>query len=114
TMRPSWFVFSGGFHRSRWILGVKRLLDLVCATVGLIVSLPVMAVLALAIRLESKGPAIFRQERVGYRSRPFQVLKFRSMRVDAEAAGARWAAVNDPRLTRLGGWLRKCHLDELP
>src|SRR5437764_187064 len=73
-----------------------------------------MAVLAAAIRLESRGPAIFRQERVGYRSRRFQVLKFRSMRVDAEAAGARWAVVDDPRLTRLGRWLRKCHLDELP
>jgi len=114
TVRPSWFVFSGGFHRSRWVLGAKRLLDLVFATAGLIVCLPIMALLAAAIRLESKGPAIFRQERVGYRSRRFQVLKFRSMRVDAEAAGARWAVVDDPRLTRLGGWLRKCHLDELP
>ena len=114
TVRPSWFVFSGGFHRSKWTLFLKRTLDLTFALAGLVFCLPLMALVAVAIRLESKGPAIFRQERVGHRSRRFQVLKFRSMREDAEAGGARWATVDDPRVTRLGARLRKYRLDELP
>ena len=73
-----------------------------------------MLLVALAVKLDSPGPALYRQERVGLRGRTFRVIKFRSMRVDAEKEGAKWAQKNDPRVTRLGGFLRKTRLDELP
>jgi sugar transferase (PEP-CTERM system associated) len=115
SIHPSWFVFSEGFHRSRLNLAVKRTLDLSFGIVGLAVSLPVMALVALAVKLDSKGPVIFHQQRVGLGGKPFEVLKFRSMRVDAEKAnGAQWAAKEDPRATRVGKFIRKFRLDELP
>lgn len=115
TVRPSWFVFSDGFHRSRWNEVIKRALDLAAAVIGIAVAAPVMLLVAIAVRLDSKGPIIYRQTRVGHRSRHFEVLKFRSMRVDAEVnGGAQWASQNDPRVTRIGGFLRKYRLDELP
>jgi sugar transferase (PEP-CTERM system associated) len=114
-VRPSWFVFSDGFQRSTPTLVIKRMLDLVCGLLGLLLTLPVMALLAIAIRLDSKGPAIYRQTRVGLRGKPFELLKFRSMRVDAEALnGAQWAQEQDPRVTPLGRFLRRYRLDELP
>jgi sugar transferase (PEP-CTERM system associated) len=115
TVRPSWFVFSDGFHRSRMTLVMKRAIDLAFGLLGLIMSLPLMAMIAIAIRLDSKGPAIYRQERVGLGGRPFHLFKFRSMRVDAEVGDtARWASEDDPRVTRVGRFLRKFRLDELP
>jgi sugar transferase (PEP-CTERM system associated) len=115
TIQPSWFVFSEGFHRSRLTLGLKRAGDLVFAVVGLIIALPLMLLVALAVKLDSKGPILYRQERVGYRRRRFEVLKFRSMRTDAETNNqAQWAQQNDPRVTRIGGFLRTYRLDELP
>ena len=114
TVQPSWFVFSEGFHRSRLTLVLKRALDLIFGSLGLLLSLPLMLLVALAVKLDSRGPALYRQERVGLRGRPFRVIKFRSMRVDAEKEGAKWAQKNDPRVTRLGGFLRKTRLDELP
>jgi sugar transferase (PEP-CTERM system associated) len=114
-LNSSWFVFSEGFHRSKWNELLKRALDLAAAIVGLLVSLPIMALVALAVRLDSKGGAIYRQVRVGRMGKPFQVLKFRSMRVDAEQQnGAQWASENDPRTTRIGRFLRTYRLDELP
>jgi sugar transferase (PEP-CTERM system associated) len=115
TVQPSWFVFSDGFYRSKTTLILKRFLDLCFGLVGLALSLPIMALVALAIRLDSKGPVIFRQRRVGYRGKCFEVLKFRSMRIDAEESnGAAWARENDPRITRVGRCIRKFRLDELP
>lgn len=115
AVRPSWFVFSEGFRRSRWHELLKRVLDLSAGLVGLLISLPVMAVVALAVRLDSKGPVIYRQTRVGRKNELFELLKFRSMRVDAEEqSGAQWASQNDPRVTRIGGFLRKYRFDELP
>ena len=114
TVRPSWFVFSDGFRRSRITTLLKRTVDICFGLLGLIISLPIMAAVAVAIKLDSRGPVLYRQERVGWKSSPFEVLKFRSMRVDAEQKGAQWAAVNDPRVTRLGKYLRKFRLDELP
>jgi sugar transferase (PEP-CTERM system associated) len=111
---PSWFIFSDGFRRSRLTLILKRIIDLSFGLAGLVLSSPIMAVVALAVKLDSKGPALFRQTRVGYKGRLFEVLKFRSMRVDAEAGGAQWARKNDDRVTRLGKYLRKFRLDELP
>jgi sugar transferase (PEP-CTERM system associated) len=115
AVKPSWFVFSDGFHRSRITMLVKRVGDVAFSVIGLLVSLPIMLPLALAIRLESPGPVIFRQSRVGLGGKTFELLKFRSMRADAEQGiGAQWAQVNDPRVTRLGKYLRKFRLDELP
>lgn len=113
-VRPSWFVFSEGFHRSRLNMIFKRLIDLVCAVLGLLLASPIMLLVAIAVKLDSKGPALFAQTRVGLRGKCFEVLKFRSMRVDAEAGGAQWAKKNDNRVTRLGRYLRKFRLDELP
>ena len=114
TLKPSWFVFSEGFHRSKWNDLLKRALDLFFGILGLLISLPVMTAVALVVRLDSKGPVIFRQNRVGLRGKPFEVLKFRSMRMDAEQNGAQWAVQNDHRVTRAGRFLRKYRLDELP
>jgi len=115
TVQPSWFVFSDGFHRSRTTLILKRAIDLSCALVGLAISLPLMLLIALAIRLDSPGGAIYRQKRVGFRGKCFDVLKFRSMCADAEKYnGAEWAKKDDPRITRVGRFIRKFRLDELP
>jgi sugar transferase (PEP-CTERM system associated) len=113
-LRKSWLVFSDGFVVSRGRLFAKRLLDLVVATVGLVLALPFMLLVALAVRLDSPGPIFFRQERVGRGGREFTVWKFRSMRTDAEAGGARWAVQGDTRITRVGRFIRKTRLDELP
>jgi sugar transferase (PEP-CTERM system associated) len=113
-LRKSWLIFSDGFVVSRGTLFAKRLLDLLFAAVGLILALPFMLLVALAVRLDSPGPVFFRQERVGRGGRAFTLWKFRSMRTDAEAAGARWAVAGDPRVTRVGRFIRKTRLDELP
>ncbi|MBI1353824.1 MAG: TIGR03013 family PEP-CTERM/XrtA system glycosyltransferase [Acidobacteria bacterium] len=115
TVPSSWFIFSEGFRRSRYALAFKRLLDLALGLIGLAISLPIMAIVGLCVRLDSAGPILFRQRRVGYEGQCFELMKFRTMRVDAEADGvARWAEKNDPRVTRIGGFLRKYRFDELP
>ena len=115
AVKPSWFVFSDGFHRSKWIDLLKRVLDLAAGAIGLAISMPIMILVAVVVRLESKGPIIFRQTRVGRMGKCFEVLKFRSMSNDAEKTnGAQWASENDPRVTRIGRFLRKYRLDELP
>ena len=115
SVSPSWFVFTDGFHRSRATELLKRVLDLVVSSIGLVLALPLMAVTAWAIRLDSKGPVLYRQSRVGHMGKTFEVLKFRSMREDAEENGvAQWAQKDDPRTTRLGKFLRKYRVDELP
>jgi exopolysaccharide biosynthesis polyprenyl glycosylphosphotransferase len=94
---------------------LKRIIDLAFALVGMVFFSPVMVLIAIAIRLDSNGPVLYRQTRVGLGGRLFEVLKFRSMRFDAEAdCGAQWARHGDPRVTRFGRWIRKYHLDELP
>ncbi len=115
TVRPSWFVFSKGFHRSSAALVMKRIIDLTFGLVGLVAFSPVILLTALAIRLDSKGPIFYRQARVGLGGRAFDLVKFRSMRIDAEAEnGAQWARKDDPRITRVGRFIRKYRLDELP
>jgi lipopolysaccharide/colanic/teichoic acid biosynthesis glycosyltransferase len=94
---------------------VKRALDVLLSGAGLVLSLPIWAVVAAAVKLEDGGPVFFAQERVGRGGRVFRVLKFRSMIPDAEArAGALQAAEHDPRVTRVGRWLRATAMDELP
>jgi sugar transferase (PEP-CTERM system associated) len=114
TVKPSWFVFTDGFRRSTLTIIAKRAIDLASGIAGLVLTAPVMLLVAIAIRLDSPGPVLFRQTRVGLRGKTFRVLKFRSMRLDAEAAGAQWAIDNDPRVTKIGRCLRKYRLDELP
>ena len=97
-----------------WRLSLKRGLDIVGASMGLVALSPVMLLTALVIRLESPGSAFYCQERMGLDGKPFQMVKFRSMRSDAEASGPGWTTENDPRRTRLGAVLRSKNLDELP
>jgi sugar transferase (PEP-CTERM system associated) len=114
-LRKSWLIFSDGFMVSRGTLFTKRLLDLTVAAVGFVVSFPLMLLVALAVRLDSPGPVLFRQERLGRGGRPFTLWKFRSMGTDAEAeSGPAWAVKDDPRVTRVGRFIRKARLDELP
>lgn len=92
----------------------KRLFDLFVALVGCILFSPLMLIAAIGVRLESKGPVIFKQERLGMNGKTFVIYKFRSMRIDAEVGGPAWAKKNDCRITRFGRFLRKYHVDELP
>jgi sugar transferase (PEP-CTERM system associated) len=113
-VNPAWLIFSEGFDCSRMTYMIKRLLDLVLATFGLAVSLPISLITALLIKLESPGSVFYRQERVGERGEIFSIVKFRSMRQDAEKNGAVWASQNDSRVTRVGGFIRKVRIDEIP
>ena len=114
-LRPSWLIFSDGFVKTRLAQIHKRGLDAVLAVAGLLLSLPLMGLIALAIKLDSKGPVLFRQERVGQGGRLFVLYKFRSMDSDAERdSGPVWASPDDPRVTRVGRFLRTTRLDELP
>ncbi len=116
SVNPSWLIFSDGFSSGRRLSGIaKRLFDIAASAVLLALTLPVILLFALLIKLESHGPAFYRQERVGRYGVGFNLLKLRSMRVDAEAEGkAIWAAKNDPRVTRVGKFIRKVRIDELP
>ena len=115
NLRPSWLIFSSGFHDTRARRAAKRAIDVLAAGIGLIVAAPIMAVVAVLVRVTSPGPVLFRQTRVGQSSRPFTLYKFRSMRADAEAlTGPVWAQPGDVRVTRLGKVLRMSRLDELP
>lgn len=98
----------------RGYLFVKRAADVTLSLAALTVLAVPMAVIALAVKLDSPGPVFYRQERLGKNGKPFQLVKFRSMRTDAEKAGAQWAKEHDPRVTRMGHIMRACRLDELP
>ena len=115
TVNPSWLIFSDGFSSGRALSGVaKRLFDITASLLLLILSAPFIVFGALAVKLDSKGPALYRQTRVGLFGQTFEVIKLRSMRTDAEIDGAQWAAKDDPRVTRIGKFLRKTRIDELP
>jgi sugar transferase (PEP-CTERM system associated) len=113
-LRPSQLIFANG---SRWMCFYRRwrqVTDRVLGLIGLVFSMPVMLLTAIAVRLESPGPILYSQERVGLRNRVFRMIKFRSMCIDAEADGAKWAEERDPRVTRVGRVIRKLRIDELP
>ncbi|MFC4295307.1 TIGR03013 family XrtA/PEP-CTERM system glycosyltransferase [Novosphingobium tardum] len=116
TLNPSWLIFSDGFSSGRMVSSAgKRLFDLVASMVLLVIALPVIAVFALLVKLDSEGPAFFRQTRVGLYGEDFGLIKLRSMRTDAESDGrAVFAAQDDPRVTRIGRIIRKLRIDELP
>lgn len=113
-VNPAWLIFSEGFERGQVTYYIKRLLDISLAVFGLVVSLPVTLITALLVKMESPGPIFYRQERVGERGKGFSIVKFRSMRQDAEKNGAVWAVQNDSRVTRVGGFIRKVRIDEIP
>ncbi|MFA7587203.1 MAG: TIGR03013 family XrtA/PEP-CTERM system glycosyltransferase [Novosphingobium sp.] len=115
TVNPSWLIFSDGFSSGRAISGAaKRLFDVLASSLLLAFTAPVIVLFALLVKFDSKGPAFFRQQRVGLFGETFELIKLRSMRIDAEAAGAQWAIRDDPRVTRIGRFIRKTRIDELP
>ncbi|WP_298466129.1 TIGR03013 family XrtA/PEP-CTERM system glycosyltransferase [uncultured Erythrobacter sp.] len=115
TVNPSWLIFSDGFSSGRMFSSaVKRVFDITASLILLLLTFPIIAIFALLVKLDSKGPAFFKQERVGLYGETFNVIKLRSMRTDAEKDGAKWAEKNDPRVTRLGRFIRKVRIDELP
>lgn len=114
-INPSWFIFSSGFRVTPWLRLCKRLMDIACSVVGLAAFAPFAPLVMLAIKLDSPGPILFRQERIGQGDVPFTLFKLRTMRQDAEkGTGAVWATKEDPRVTRLGRFLRKSRIDEIP
>jgi sugar transferase (PEP-CTERM system associated) len=113
-LSPSWLILSDGFGKSALLLWLKRAIDIVVSLFALVICIPVFFGAGIAIWLEDGSPILFRQERTGLRGRSFQILKFRSMKKNAEADGPKWAAQDDHRITRVGRWIRKYRIDELP
>lgn len=116
SVNPSWLIFSDGFSSGRMFSGAfKRMFDIGASLLLLVLTLPLILIAAIAVKLDSKGPAFYRQRRVGLYNQGFDIIKLRSMRSDAEIAGtAVWAEKNDPRVTRIGRIIRKIRVDELP
>jgi exopolysaccharide biosynthesis polyprenyl glycosylphosphotransferase len=115
TVDANWLLFADGFHNGMMARIARRALDIVVASLILVAALPLMLLTAMMIKCDSRGPVLYRQERTGLHGRSFTLLKFRSMTVDAEAAGCpQWAQLRDPRVTRVGAFIRACRIDELP
>jgi len=115
TVNPSWLIFSDGFSSGRMLSSaLKRLFDIIASLALLLLTFPIIALFAIIVKLDSKGPAFFKQERVGLFGESFHLVKLRSMATDAEKDGAKWASENDPRVTRVGRFIRKVRIDELP
>jgi sugar transferase (PEP-CTERM system associated) len=115
SVNPSWLIFSDGFSSGRVISSAaKRLFDIAASALLLAFTGPFIALFAILVKLDSKGPAFFRQNRVGLYGQDFSLIKLRSMRTDAEVNGAQFAEKNDPRVTRIGRFIRKVRIDELP
>ena len=113
-MRPSWLIFTGPGRQKRFAALARTATHRFAALVGALLSLPIIIVTAILIKLESRGPVFYKQERVGKNGRPFVLTKFRSMRVDAEKEGPVWASKGDDRTTRVGRIIRKIRVDEIP
>jgi len=115
TLNPSWLIFSDGFSSARMVSSIaKRAFDIAASGVLLLLTFPIILLFALLVKIDSRGPAFFRQTRVGLYGEPFELIKLRSMRTDAEKDGAKWAQKDDPRVTRIGRLIRKVRIDELP
>lgn len=115
NITPSWFIFCHGFQLSAITMAAKRLTDIICGLVGILLFLPFAPLVMLAIMMDSPGPVLFRQIRVGKGDNNFVLYKFRTMRQDAEkTTGAVWASCSDCRITRVGSFLRKSRIDEIP
>jgi sugar transferase (PEP-CTERM system associated) len=115
SVNPSWLIFSDGFSSGRMISSaMKRLFDIAASLLLLVITAPLILTFAIMVKIDSRGPAFFRQTRVGLYGQNFNLIKLRSMRTDAEANGAQWAIKEDPRITRIGRLIRKLRIDELP
>ena len=114
SLRPSALIFSAGFKRRAVAMRMKRVVDVTIASLGLLLMAPVLVIVAILIKLDSPGPIFYCQSRVGRGSQPFMIIKFRSMVNDSETSGPRWAQKNDHRISRVGRWLRKARIDEIP
>jgi len=115
SLKASWLVYGQGFVQGRARQTAKRIFDIATSSLLLLLSAPVMLLTMIAIKIDSRGPVFYRQQRVGLGGRLFMCLKFRSMQIDAEGDGvARWAVKDDPRITRIGTFIRKMRIDELP
>jgi exopolysaccharide biosynthesis polyprenyl glycosylphosphotransferase len=114
-LAPNWISRAAGLNRSRLEVGLRRAFDILASLGLLVISSPLLLLTAIAIKFDSQGPVFYLQSRVGLGGKPFTLIKFRSMVVDAEAAGApRWAAQRDPRITRVGRIIRLFRIDEIP
>lgn len=114
-INPSWLIFSQGFQKTWTQKLLKRVIDLVISLSLLIILSPLIVIAAIIIKIDSKGPVLFSQERVGENHKPYMMHKFRSMRTDAEKnTGPVWSKVNDNRITRVGNFIRKTRIDEIP
>jgi sugar transferase (PEP-CTERM system associated) len=113
-LKPSQLIFAEGFTARETTRRLKRILDVAVSGLGLLMAAPIMVVSAILIKLESPGPVLYKQVRAGEHGKLFTILKFRSMRTDAEKHGAQFAQENDPRVTRMGKFIRKTRIDELP
>ena len=113
-LNPSTLIFTHGFNVKATQQILRRLVSISISFIGLVLCLPILPILMITVRLSSPGPIFFRQVRVGLRGKPFEVIKFRTMRQDAEKNGAQWAKKNDSRVTAIGRFMRKTRLDEIP
>ena len=113
-LSPSWLILANGFRKPRLVVATKRAVDIIVSAAGLILTTPLMLLVAAAVFLESGAPVLFRQERIGLHGVHFQILKFRSMRNETAPQAASWTSDEDPRITRVGKFIRKFRLDELP
>ncbi|WP_250679921.1 TIGR03013 family XrtA/PEP-CTERM system glycosyltransferase [Geomonas sp. Red32] len=111
---PSWIIFSHGFRRTALVNAYKRCIDIALSLTGLLLTAPLLPLIALVIKLDTPGPVLFRQVRVGAGEKPFTLYKFRTMGTDAEKNGAVWASKNDTRVTKVGRFLRNSRIDEIP
>lgn len=114
SLRPSFLIFSDGFKKSKLATLTKRVIEFALSLIGLILLSPTILILSALIKIDSRGPVFYKQERVGERGKLFKLLKFRSMLENAEPNGPVWAEKEDKRVTRVGQWIRKLRLDEVP
>jgi sugar transferase (PEP-CTERM system associated) len=114
SLRPSFLIFSDGFKKSKLTVWTKRFTEFALSLIGLLLLSPLILIISILIKIDSPGSVFYKQERVGENCKEFKLLKFRSMVESAEANGPVWAAENDDRITRIGRWIRKWRLDEIP
>ena len=114
SLRPSFLIFSDGFKKSELSMGLKRITGFILSLIGLILLSPLILVVSILIKIDSPGPVFYKQERVGKSGKIFKLLKFRSMVDNAETNGPVWAENDDKRITRIGRWIRKWRIDEVP
>lgn len=114
SLRPSFLIFSGGFKKLKLTMLMRRIIEFAFSLIGLILLSPIILVVSVLIKIDSRGPVFYRQERAGEKGKTFELLKFRSMVENAETDGPVWAVKDDERITRVGRWIRRLRFDEIP